>query len=99
MSRQSLGFWFGVTFWHRGYATESALALLGYAFDELALNRVHAHHMLRNPASGAVLRKIGMQSEGVLRQRIKKTVPLQTSPSTRYCAANFPLIKKRGEPR
>ncbi len=67
-----LGFWFGVTFWRRGYATESALAILKYAFDELALNRVHAHHMLRNPASGAVLRKIGMQSEGMLRQRIKK---------------------------
>ncbi|MCZ6854769.1 MAG: GNAT family N-acetyltransferase [Gammaproteobacteria bacterium] len=44
-----------------------------YAFGELAVNRVHAHHMLRNPASGAVLRKIGMQSEGVLRQRIKKS--------------------------
>ncbi len=67
-----LGFWFGVAFWHRGYATEAALALLGYAFDELALNRVHAHHMMPNPASGAVLRKLGMKSEGMLRQRIKK---------------------------
>ncbi len=33
--------------------------------------------MLRNPASGAVLRKIGMQSEGVLRQRIKKNGTLE----------------------
>ncbi|MCZ6641824.1 MAG: GNAT family protein [Gammaproteobacteria bacterium] len=68
-----LGFWFGVAYWRRGYTTESARAMLAYAFEELALNRVHAHHMLRNPASGAVLRKIGMQSEGVLRQRMKKS--------------------------
>ena len=67
-----MGFWFGVTYWHRGYATEAAGALLSYAFNELALNRVHAHHMLRNPASGVVLHKIGMHAEGVLRQRIKK---------------------------
>ncbi len=67
-----LGFWFGVVYWRRGYATESARALLAYAFGQLALDRVHAHHMLRNPASGAVLCKIGMQSEGVQRLRIKK---------------------------
>lgn len=59
-------------YWRRGYATESARALLAYAFDQLALDRVHAHPMLRNPASGAVLRKIGMQSAGVQRLRINK---------------------------
>ena len=28
--------------------------------------------MLRNPASGAVLRKAGMKQEGVLRERVRK---------------------------
>ncbi len=89
-----LGFWFGVTFWNRGYATESALALLGYAFDELALNRVHAHHMLRNRASGAVLRKIGMQSEGVLRQRIKKNGTFEDVAIYAVLRSEFPADKK-----
>jgi RimJ/RimL family protein N-acetyltransferase len=38
----------------------------------LGLNRVVAHYLARNPASGRVLEKIGMKREGVLRQHIKK---------------------------
>jgi [ribosomal protein S5]-alanine N-acetyltransferase len=67
-----LGFWIGVNHWRRGYATEGARGLLAYAFTTLELNRVYAHHMVRNPASGRVLEKAGMQREGVLRQRLKK---------------------------
>jgi RimJ/RimL family protein N-acetyltransferase len=36
------------------------------------LNRVYAHHMLRNPSSGRVLEKAGFQHEGILRQRVRK---------------------------
>jgi RimJ/RimL family protein N-acetyltransferase len=67
-----LSFWVGRAWWGRGYATEAATAVLAYAFDALALNRIYAHHMVRNPASGAVLRKIGMRREGILRQRVRK---------------------------
>ena len=38
----------------------------------MKLNRIHAHHMLRNPASGRVLEKIGMKQEGILRERVRK---------------------------
>ncbi len=65
---------------------------------ELALNRVHAHHMLRNPASGAVLRKIGMRSEGVLRQRIKKNGAFEDVAIYAVLRSEFP-VTKRGEPR
>jgi len=67
-----LSFWVGVDHWGLGYATEAAARVLGYGFDQLRLNRIYAHHMLRNPASGAVLARLGLQREGVLRQRVKK---------------------------
>lgn len=67
-----LGYWIGKPFWGKGYATEAARLVLGYAFQTLELHRVHAHHMSRNPSSGRVLLKIGMQHEGHLRQHIRK---------------------------
>ncbi|HEX5725958.1 MAG TPA: GNAT family N-acetyltransferase, partial [Longimicrobiaceae bacterium] len=63
-----LGYWIGRPYWGRGYATEAARAALRWAFAALDLHRVVAHHMTRNPASGAVLRKLGMRHEGTLRQ-------------------------------
>jgi RimJ/RimL family protein N-acetyltransferase len=38
----------------------------------MGINRVHAYHMLRNPASGRVLARLGFREEGVLRQRVRK---------------------------
>lgn len=67
-----MGFWIGVEYWGRGYATEAAQAVLRFGFETLGLNRIFAHHMLRNPASGRVLEKIGMRKEGVLRERVRK---------------------------
>jgi RimJ/RimL family protein N-acetyltransferase len=71
-SHAEMGYWIGVPFWNQGYATEAAAAVLSYAFGELGLHRVWAQHMTRNPASGRVLRKIGMQHEGRLRQHVNK---------------------------
>jgi [ribosomal protein S5]-alanine N-acetyltransferase len=62
----------GRDWWGQGYATEAARAVLRYGFEELKLNRIYAHHMTKNPASGRVLEKIGMQREGCLRQMIRK---------------------------
>jgi RimJ/RimL family protein N-acetyltransferase len=67
-----LGFWIGREWWGHGYAREAAAAVLRFGFDTLGLNRISAHHMLRNPAAGKVLQHIGMQREGLLRQRVRK---------------------------
>ena len=67
-----LSFWVGRDWWGRGYATEAAAAALQYAFESLGLNRVYAHHILRSPAPGSVLRRLGMKQEGILRQRVRK---------------------------
>lgn len=67
-----IGYWIGVPFWGRGYATEAARAVTRYAFEERGLVRVFAMHFGRNPASGRVLQKSGMKLEGTLRRHLKK---------------------------
>jgi RimJ/RimL family protein N-acetyltransferase len=66
-ARAELGYWIAVPAWGRGYATEASMALCEYGFATLGLHRIEARHVAGNPASGAVMRKLGMQQEGVLR--------------------------------
>lgn len=70
--RAEVGYWIGVPYWGRGYATEAARAVVGFAFETLHLNRVFALHFTTNPASGRVLEKLGMQHEGHLRKHVMK---------------------------
>jgi RimJ/RimL family protein N-acetyltransferase len=49
-----------------GYATEAARALLALVFDEFGFRRVTARIDADNPASAAVLTKLGMRQEAVL---------------------------------
>jgi [ribosomal protein S5]-alanine N-acetyltransferase len=70
--RAELGYWIGVPFWGRGYATEAARRVLEHAFRDAGLNRVFASPFPWNAASGRVLEKIGLKREGVLRQHVKK---------------------------
>lgn len=67
-----LGYWVGVPWWNRGYCTEAARAVVDYGFGELGLERIHAHRLLRNPASGRVLEKAGLRREGLARQAFRK---------------------------
>lgn len=68
--RAEIGYWIGKPFWNSGFCTEAAEAVLDYAFRELGLNRVFAHHMTINPASGRILSKLGMQREATLCQHV-----------------------------
>jgi len=70
--RAELGYWIGKQFWNKGFATEAAQAMLRFGFDELKMQRIHAHCLTRNSASTKVLQKIGMRHEGRLRNHIKK---------------------------
>jgi len=64
-NRGELGYWVGKDYWSQGYCTEAARAMLEYGFNSLSLHKINAHHLTRNPASGKVMLKIGMQQEGV----------------------------------
>lgn len=70
--RAELGYWIGKPFWNLGVASEAARALCQFGFEQLGLNRITAHHLARNAASGKVLRRIGMVREGLLRQHARK---------------------------
>jgi RimJ/RimL family protein N-acetyltransferase len=67
-----LGYWIGKPYWNKGIATEAAKAILKLGFVKLKLERIHAHYLSRNQASGKVMHKIGMQYEGTLRKHAKK---------------------------
>jgi ribosomal-protein-alanine N-acetyltransferase len=70
--RAELGYWMGVPFWGKGYATEAASAAVAFGFDTLRLHRIFAHHFTGNIASQRVLEKIGMRHEGRFPQHIQK---------------------------
>ena len=71
-ARGELGYWIGVPFWGRGYATEAGRAIQALGFGALQLHRIQAHHLIRNPASGRVLEKLGMRQEGIHRHAVCK---------------------------
>jgi len=70
--RAELGYWIGRPYWKNGYCTEAGHAVIRYGFSVLKLNRIHASHLTRNPASGRVMQKLGMKHEGRARQHAKK---------------------------
>ena len=65
--RAELGYWIAVDRWNQGFATESSAAILEFGFKTLGLHRIESRHFLRNPASGKVMQKLGMQQEGIER--------------------------------
>jgi len=65
-----LGYWFGVSYWGKGYATEAAQALIDFAFTALECTELRAGAIVRNPASRRVLEKCGFQWTSVALQRI-----------------------------
>ena len=60
----NLGYWLTPSAWGRGYATEAGRAVVDMARHALPLRRLDAWHFLDNPASGAVLRKLGFRATG-----------------------------------
>lgn len=68
--RAELGYWLGRDYWGQGYCTEAATEVVKFAFVQLDYHRVYAQHLSHNPASGRVMRKIGMSYEGRLRDHI-----------------------------
>ena len=92
-----MGFWIGMEWWGNGYATEAAKAVVRYGFAELKLNRIYAQHMVRNPASGRVLAKIGMKGEGLLRQTVRKWGVFEDVVLMAILQDDWRILEKRSE--
>jgi len=70
-SRQAeLGYIFSPEFHGRGYATESARALLSLAFDAAGIHRIHARCHALNDASRRVMERLGMRKEAHFREHL-----------------------------
>jgi ribosomal-protein-alanine N-acetyltransferase len=68
--RGEIGYVLAREWWGFGYATEAARRLLDFGFDQLGLHKISATCDPENRASVAVLTKIGMHQEGVLRDYV-----------------------------
>jgi len=74
-----LGYWLGVPYWGKGFATEALHALIDYAFTDLNHEALQAGSRVTNPASRRVLEKCGFQWTGVGLYRInsiKSSAPI-----------------------
>lgn len=57
--------------WGRGYMTEALTEIVRFGLETVGFERIQALHDVRNPASGRVMAKSGMQREGLLRRYVK----------------------------
>jgi RimJ/RimL family protein N-acetyltransferase len=55
-----IGWRIGASYWNKGFATEGALAVIGFAFDRLRLDGIVSFTVPENVASRKVMEKIGM---------------------------------------
>ncbi len=62
-----IGYCLGKNWWHRGIMSEALKAVMDFFFDRVGANRVESRHDPRNPHSGMVMKKCGMQYEGTMR--------------------------------
>ena len=63
-----IGYCIGRKWWNKGYTSEALNKLIHFFFEEVGVNRIESRYDLRNPNSGKVMHKCGLQYEGTMRQ-------------------------------
>lgn len=87
--RTEMGYWVARQHWGNGFATEAGRAVLEMA-RILGHTQIAAAHFVDNPASGAVLRKIGFEPTGEIRERFSLGRG-KAAPSVEY-ALDLPVM-------
>lgn len=62
--RGELGYWIGVPYWNRGYASRAARELVREVFEAHGLETLYSSCLVRNQASFRVLEKTGFRHVG-----------------------------------
>ena len=62
-----IGYCIGQAWWRQGIMTEALNAVMHFLFSEVGMNRIEAKHDVNNPHSGGVMKKCGMEFEGISR--------------------------------
>lgn len=73
--------------WNRGYGTEAVRAVFDFGFREMELEFIEADHMEENGASGAVMRKVGMNYQRTEPEKYEKD-------GRRYNAVVYRIIQE-----
>lgn len=63
-----VGYCIGRNWWHKGYTSEALNRLVEFFFEEVGVHRIESRHDPRNPNSGKVMQKAGLQFEGIMRK-------------------------------
>lgn len=79
LSDVDIGFAFIPEFWNKGYAFESAAAIMSYAKDVLKLPRIVAITNKDNEASAKLLEKLGLRFERLIRLTSEEEIRLFSS--------------------
>ena len=66
-----IGYWLGVKYWSKGYATEAVRAMIDHVFTDLDHEALQSSARVTNPASRRVLEKCGFQWTGVGLGRVR----------------------------
>jgi hypothetical protein len=64
----TIGYWLAKSYTGRGFMTAAVKALINQGFQQLELNRIQARVATGNHVSQAVCNRLGLKSEGILRQ-------------------------------
>ena len=74
---KEIGWAFNLEYYNNGYASEAALPILKYGFEEVELHRIVATSQLVNVPSYRVMEKIGMRREGYFKNAFRISVYLK----------------------
>lgn len=78
--RAEIGYELHPLYWRKGYGTEAASKVISYGFNELGLKRIGAIVFLENKTSNQLLKKLGFEKEGVLKNYMYQNgVPYDTN--------------------
>lgn len=85
--RAELGYWIGVPYWNRGYASAAARDLVRLVFESHGIEELHSSCLVKNAASFRVLEKAGFRHVGY-----------GTHPSSKWKAADrFAMFELKKE--
>lgn len=65
-----MGWFYNRNYWRQGYAYESCKAVIDYAFGERKAHKIFAE-TIDNVKSVSLMKKLGMQPEGIQRSQVK----------------------------
>lgn len=59
--RYEMGYNIAKKYWRKGYTTEALRTVMNYLINEIGIKRFRCSHAKENPASGAVMQKVGFK--------------------------------------